>query len=105
MTRVLGLKSMNVDSKDLTTADIERIKRTYQTKSIYFTTDQLFEAKGTGVFPTHREWISHLFEKQHGCAVLAHGRLIPCMSRNTETKEWVTEMIGIVGDSISSPKA
>lgn len=76
-----------------------QVKRRPVIRRVAFTDRQMFVAKETGKFPTHREFVEWLFKEQHKCAVINHTLLefkyVKPVEGQTDTITYVTGRIGI----------
>lgn len=77
------------------------VKRRPLTRRVAFTDKQMFVAKGTGKFPSHREFVEWLFKEQHKCGILNHTLLEYKYVKPTEGPgETITYITGRIGISI-----
>jgi hypothetical protein len=75
------------------------VKRRPLTRRVAFTDKQAFIAKGTGKFPSHREFVDWLFQEQHKAKVInfetLEYRYVKPKVGQSETITYVTGHIGL----------
>lgn len=69
-----------------------------RSRSVAFTDQQMFVAKATGKFPTHREFVAWLFLKQHKCKIEDHLQLK--YEHMEKSGVYVTQVSGELGKAL-----